>query len=101
MLLRLKVISCKASNGKDALDALSRYKDIGLVLTDINMPIMNGFELMSTIKQLKLEVPVFAVSGNSDQATMQKCEQAGFNGCISKPFSLDSLIGILEKHKIL
>jgi two-component system chemotaxis response regulator CheY len=53
-----------AVNGKDALQKLQENPDIGLVITDINMPVMNGIELISTIrgKLGNKTLPIFALT---------------------------------------
>jgi CheY-like chemotaxis protein len=55
-----------ASNGKEALELFNHHGDIDLIITDINMPEMNGLELISEIKNIDENIPILITSANSD-----------------------------------
>jgi CheY-like chemotaxis protein len=59
-----EVILCE--NGRDALNAVAVNSDLSLVITDINMPEMNGYELIDGIRKAGFKLPVLALSGIDD-----------------------------------
>lgn len=85
-----------SNNGKEALKILKK-KHFDIVLTDIQMPEMDGFELLKAIEKepATAEVPVVALSGKSDIAPSQYLEE-GFSGSLLKPYSSRRLLEILE-----
>ena len=81
-----------ATNGVEALAAL-RAHGADLVLLDISMPVMGGFETLSTIRadpQLNA-VPVLMVSGTDDETQIDRCRELGASGFLLKPFTFDEL----------
>src|SRR5690606_29300708 len=92
-----------ASDGKEALELLCQ-KDFDLVLMDMQMPEMDGYEAIGHIRQkMKNKVPVIAMTANALKGEAEKCYEAGANGYISKPFDPASLyeqiIYMLEENK--
>lgn len=88
----------EATNGKEALEIL-RSDNIDLVLMDIMMPVMNGFE---TIKAIKKEnrfdkLPLIAVTALSDDETRREVLRLGVMGCITKPFVLSDLVNSVKE----
>lgn len=85
-----------SSNGKEALKK-SKNKNFDIILTDIQMPEMDGFELLRSIKKepSTAQIPVVALSGKSDIAPRQYLEK-GFSGSLLKPYSSQKLLEILE-----
>ncbi len=85
-----------ASNGKEALK-LTRTLDYALVLTDCNMPIMDGYELTTEIRKNNSRIPVIALTADAFPEREQECLTAGMNDRIVKPVSLKQLDTMLEK----
>ncbi|WP_428943572.1 two-component system sensor histidine kinase RcsC [Pantoea sp. FN060301] len=79
-----------AQDGVDALSVLSR-SDIDIVLTDVNMPNMDGYRLTQRLRQLGLTFPVVGVTANALAEEKQRCMEAGMDNCLSKPVTLDTL----------
>jgi DNA-binding response OmpR family regulator len=79
-----KVKGC--ANGKEGLQQIETHT-YDLVITDINMPYANGFEVMSKIraKENYKGVPVIAVTSMSSEAVITQCYQTGANDFIRKP----------------
>ena len=117
LMLNLGVKVFKAFNGKEVCllaEKLSKCKCRKLkgVFTDLEMPIMNGFEESIELKK-KMEIglckriPIVAVSAYSDEATRQKCIDCGMNSIMIKPVYLKDLrqkleeLGIIEKSNKL
>ena len=88
-----------AENGWEAVELLQHHPEIKLVLMDLKMPIMNGFEATKLIKQKHPDLPIIAQSAFTSKEEMQKAKEAGCTDFISKPISKSEL---LEKmHKLL
>ncbi len=87
-----------ASNGQEALDFLGQHSDqVGLILLDLMMPVMNGWDFRS--KQLEepglTEIPVVLLSGAGDVARHALALKTA--GYLIKPLRLDSLLGIVSR----
>lgn len=89
---------CKAvSSGADALSLLSK-QHIDIVLSDVNMPDMDGYRLTRCIRQRGLTLPVIGVTANALAQEQQRCLQSGMDGCLSKPVTLDMLNQTLAEY---
>jgi CheY-like chemotaxis protein len=85
-------------NGKEALDELDTQTNPCLILLDLMMPVMDGWQFMEARKHLPdtyAAIPVFIVSAVADQ---QKVAATGAAGYIRKPVDLDVLLLIVEKY---
>ncbi|WP_346238397.1 response regulator [Niabella insulamsoli] len=83
----------------EGLDALKQDGDIGLVLLDMMMAEMDGYETIEIIRSTEAfrHVPVIAVTANAMTGDREKCMEAGANGYISKPIDVDRLLNMIEK----
>lgn len=81
----------EAINGVEALESLSRIM-VDLILMDIHMPVMNGFEAAQQIRKNENPVPVIALTANVVKGENEKCIEAGMNDYISKPFKEEEFI---------
>ena len=82
---------CKTANdGVDALSVLAK-NHIDIVLSDVNMPNMDGYRLTQRIRQLGLTLPVVGVTANALAEEKQRCIESGMDSCLSKPVTLDVL----------
>lgn len=93
----IKVI--KASNGKKALEEIEQNMDIDLILMDIMMPEMDGYESMRKIRQLKVnnQLPIIALTAKAFGEDREKCLQAGANDYMSKPIDIEGLFKLLKE----
>ena len=85
----------EASDGAEALGSIKKnYENINLILMDWNMPKMNGFDLLTTLKSNKLyqDIPVIMVTTESGKGNIVKAMQAGAKNYILKPFETDELV---------
>jgi two-component system chemotaxis response regulator CheY len=88
----------EAENGKDALDKLKAGK-FDLVVSDWNMPVMPGIELLRNIRAdagLK-HIPVLMVTAEAQQANLVEAIQAGVSNYIVKPFTAETIKEKLDK----
>ena len=88
----------KAENGKTALDMLEVHPDINLVLMDIMMPEMDGYEAISAIRsQIKFKnLPIIALTAKAMKEDKQKCIDAGANDYITKPVDVERLQSLMH-----
>lgn len=86
-----------ANNGNDAVAKVSA-KNYALILMDIQMPGMDGFEAARYIKlTLNKNIPIIGLTADVGSDNIEKCKEAGMVDFLGKPFSQDALIGIVEK----
>jgi PAS domain S-box-containing protein len=90
-----------ASNGKEAIELFKANPGINLILMDIKMPVMDGFEATRQIKLINRNVPVIALTAYAMSGDEERIVTAGCDGYLSKPISKKSLLeGIAEFIKI-
>ncbi|MCF8370249.1 MAG: response regulator [Bacteroidales bacterium] len=87
-----------AKDGVEAVDLFSQHTDIDMVLMDIQMPRMNGYEATREIKKLRSEIPVIAQTAYAMAEDRQKIFQAGCDDYISKPIKSDLLYSLISKY---
>jgi CheY-like chemotaxis protein len=90
-----------AINGKDALAKIAR-EPFDLVLMDIHMPIMDGYEATTKIRELEKDsgehVSIIAITANAIVGDKQRCLENGMDGYLSKPFKKDELLEVVENY---
>ncbi|MDM8558360.1 response regulator [Candidatus Parabeggiatoa sp. HSG14] len=87
-----------AKNGKEALEELEKKPDMDVVLMDIMMPEMDGYEAMQKIReqpQFK-KLPIIALTAKAMKGDKAKCIEAGANDYLPKPINMDKLISLLR-----
>jgi len=95
-----KVIN--AINGKDGLERLQQAMredmQIGMIISDINMPIMDGITFITEVKKTPFKyVPILVLTTESQEEMKQKGKQAGASGWLVKPFKPEQLIYVTKK----
>jgi len=83
-----------AAHGEEALVYLKDNPDIKLVLTDYNMPVIDGFELTKTLREeyTKMQMSIIGITANSDEMISSKFLKIGANDFINKPFTKEELV---------
>ena len=96
---RLKCQVRTASNGMEALRVMQEEEDIDLVITDLEMPIMHGYELLERIKATygTSEIPVVVLTSRSGDKYKNKAFELGANGYLHKPFKDEELREVINK----
>jgi signal transduction histidine kinase/CheY-like chemotaxis protein len=84
-----------ARDGKEALQA-AREREFDLVLMDVQMPVLDGIEATRQLRQLNTALPVYGITADTSEATVESALSAGMNGVLPKPFRQDQLLSILE-----
>jgi PAS domain S-box-containing protein len=98
MLEALGFTVIEASNGLEALELYQKNAtDINLVVTDMGMPVMDGYQLFSELKALSPNLPIIISSGFGDTVVEARIASEDIAGSISKPYSFDRLRQVLEK----
>ncbi|GEL10262.1 hypothetical protein FGL01_10010 [Flavobacterium glycines] len=88
----------RAVNGQEAVDICINNSDIDLVLMDIKMPVMNGFEAIEQIRPIRPKLPIIAQTAYSSSEDKAKIEKAGFDDYITKPLNRDRLFELINKY---
>ena len=98
ILENTNLIVYRAKNGIECLDLLSTYPQITLVLMDIKMPIMDGYEATRIIKQTRPNVKVIAQTAYALANDRENVKQAGCDDYIAKPIEKEHLYSIIKKY---
>jgi len=80
-------------NGQEAVDKVRETPDIDLVLMDLKMPVMDGYEATRKIKAFRPFLPVIALTAYSHDSDRHKAFTAGCDDFVSKPFNKAELMG--------
>ena len=87
-----------AGTGREAIATLESTPEIAIVLMDIMMPEMDGYETMQVIRQNTLfrRLPIIALTAKAMKGDREKCLQAGASDYIAKPVNTDQLLSLLR-----
>jgi len=92
-----------ALNGIEAVAMFEKSPNsYDLILMDVQMPEMDGYEATRKIRALKhpkaKTIPIIALTANVFREDIEKCLEAGMNGHVGKPIDIEELLGVLQKH---
>lgn len=87
-----------ASNGKEALDLVRAHPEIRIVLMDLKMPVMDGFEATRQIKAFRPSLPVIAQTAYAFSNDREKAREAGCDDLITKPVKKETLFSMIKKY---
>jgi signal transduction histidine kinase/CheY-like chemotaxis protein len=87
-----------AVNGREAVEMVEKNDKIDIVLIDIKMPVMNGYEAIKMIRDIRPELPIIAQTAFALSNEMLKAFNAGSSDYISKPFKKEQLLSMVVKH---
>jgi CheY-like chemotaxis protein len=99
LLERVGLTVVAATNGAAALQTLKHRAGINIVLMDIMMPIMDGYETMTAIRKIRgcKELPIVAVTARVSDGERQRCIAAGASDYISKPVNAAELLEAISR----
>jgi len=91
-----------AVDGEDGLNKF-KEKEFDLVITDINMPKMNGLDMAEAIRELDEDIPIIVLSAHNEHNFFQDSIKVGINGYLLKPIDIDQLTAliyrVIQKYK--
>jgi DNA-binding response OmpR family regulator len=87
---------CLAEDGLQAVE-YARAESPDLILTDIMMPRLNGWEAIREIRSIGLDVPIIVMTGFADSWSQAEAVELGVTDCLAKPFSLYHLRELISK----
>ena len=100
MLKRTKAQLIWVENGKEAIEVIENEEDIDLILLDIQMPIMDGYDTIKKLKEMGVEIPIIAQTAYAMVEDRNKIESLGFDAYISKPIQINVLFDTLRQFII-
>lgn len=88
----------EAADGREGLDRAASAK-FDMIITDLNMPNMNGLEMIREIRKLPVQAgtPIIFLTTESDEGMKQQAKAAGATGWLVKPFAADALLKVTRK----
>lgn len=89
--------TAEASSGEEALKMV-KEEHYDLILMDINMPNMNGFETTQAIRNLNIKIPIIALTAADASYMEKRIKTHGMNGAIIKPYSMEEFMKIIDEH---
>jgi two-component system, chemotaxis family, chemotaxis protein CheY len=89
----------EAEDGRQGLDALHAQRDIRMVICDVNMPHMDGLQMLATLKAdaSNADLPVLMLTSEGQASLIQQAKRSGAKGWIVKPFKPDHLVAAVRK----
>jgi len=81
----------EAGDGVEGLDVFEKNPDVNIILTDWNMPNMNGLEFLSKVRETNKEIPIVMVTTEAEKQNVVTAIKAGANNYIVKPFTPEVL----------
>jgi len=99
----LKLMDCVVDTAEDGVEAVAAFKrnTYDLILMDIQMPRMDGYEATREIRRLEggfAKIAIVAVTANAMQGDREKCLEAGMDEYLSKPIEFDLFEALLKKY---
>lgn len=98
VLRKTKARILRAKNGVEAISICRNNQDIDIVLMDIKMPIMDGYEATRAVKQINLKIPVIAQTAHAQTDVIEKIHKAGCDTYLIKPLNKDKLLKLLSHY---
>ncbi len=98
ILQRVKIKAQIANNGKEAIDLfLAQQKFFDLILMDLQMPVISGYEAAKIIREHNKEIPIIALTAAATIEDKHKVLNAGMNDHLSKPINSDEMLKVILK----
>lgn len=98
-LNKLEIDYLTATNGEEALELIEKNSDFSAIVTDINMPIMNGLEMITILNQRNIKLPIIVMSAHTELEYINKAKDLGVNDYLLKPFDFIKFINLIVSVK--
>lgn len=99
-LTKLQANFLTANNGLEALELLKENSDIDVIITDINMPVMNGLDMIKNIANQDLHIPIIVMSAHTEEEYIMKAKEYGVREYLLKPFDFIKFIELITSMKV-
>ena len=99
-LKKLNADFLTASNGKEALSIMRENSDISAIVTDINMPVMNGIDMISKLRDEGNQIPIVVMSAHTEEDYKEKARNLGVEHYLLKPFDFIRFIELITDMDI-
>ncbi len=99
-LVKLQANFLTATNGEEALAVLEAHDDIDAIITDINMPVMNGLDMIKIIKEKQPDLTIIIMSAHTETEYIEKAEEYGVKDYLLKPFDFIKFIELITSKNI-
>jgi CheY-like chemotaxis protein len=92
------MIALNAENGKDGIETLKNTPDIDVVLMDIMMPELDGYDTIRIMRKAEefKELPIIAITARAMVGDREKCIEAGASDYLAKPVNTEQLLSLLR-----
>ncbi len=94
-LNKLQASFLTAKNGEEALGVIKQNPDIDVVITDLNMPIMSGLELIEKLNEDNFNKPIIVMSAHTEVDYINKAKEFGVDNYLLKPFDFIKFIDLV------
>jgi len=98
MLSPQNYIVIRARNGNEAVESCREIRDVNMVLMDLNMPLMNGYQANRIIREERPEIPVLAVTAFAGEEEKKRALSEGFLDFVPKPIEKELLISKIKEY---
>jgi YesN/AraC family two-component response regulator len=99
-LTKLQANFLTANNGLEALAILKENPDIDAIITDINMPVMNGLDMIENIIEQDISIPIIIMSAHTEAEYLNKAKEYGVSEYLLKPFDFIKFIELITSMEI-
>jgi two-component system capsular synthesis sensor histidine kinase RcsC len=98
---QLEELGCSVRLASDGQEALLSWQgsEFDVILSDINMPRLNGYELARELRRLGCGIPIIGATANAMRDESDRCLEAGMQQLLVKPFSLNALFNCLQNYE--
>ena len=99
LLKKVGLETTLACNGQEAVD-MAEHHEYDLIFMDIQMPVMNGYQAMTILRDRNYPTPIIALTANVMNSDMAECFEAGCSEFLGKPIVRTNLLNILDKYLV-
>ena len=99
-LVKLNANFLTATNGKEALSLIEENSDIDVIITDINMPVMNGLLMIKELINRGNKIPIIIMSAHTEVDYIKRAKDIGIDNYLLKPFDFIKFIDLVTSMEI-
>ena len=99
-LAKTQITVLHAKDGQELVDLLKTTNNVDVVLMDIRMPVMNGYEALKQVKKINERIPVIAQTACAMYGDKEKIMAAGFDDYIAKPFDRGMILEKMRRYLV-